>query len=102
MSGANPGATLVCAADGTILQYNKRAVEIWGRAPEPGQKHRDFVSGVSFFSTAVAFRVFVAIGWSYAFLRPARAGRFRAARGVRRGLCLPVFFFSAGTPLFSP
>ena len=45
-----PIATLVCGADGTILQYNRRAVEIWGRAPEPGQSHRDFVNGVKFFA----------------------------------------------------
>src|SRR3569833_3820928 len=41
-----PIATLVCGADGSIHQYNERAVEIWGRAPAAGQSHRDFVSGV--------------------------------------------------------
>src|SRR3569623_1240660 len=46
-----PIATLVCGADGSILQFNKRAVEIWGRAPETGQSHRDFVSGVKFFAS---------------------------------------------------
>ena len=46
-----PIATLVCGADGSILQYNKRAVEIWGRAPEPGQSHPDFVRGVKFFAS---------------------------------------------------
>jgi PAS domain S-box-containing protein len=45
-----PIATLVCAADGTILQFNRRAIDIWGRAPEPGQNHRDFVTGVRFFA----------------------------------------------------
>jgi PAS domain S-box-containing protein len=44
-----PVATLVCAADGTIVQYNRRAVEIWGRAPSPGQNHRDFTSDVRYF-----------------------------------------------------
>ena len=37
-----PIATFICDARGTILQYNKRAVEIWGRAPGPGQKHDTF------------------------------------------------------------
>ena len=46
-----PIATLVCGADGSILQFNKRAVEIWGRAPETGQSHRDFGSGVKFFAS---------------------------------------------------
>ena len=36
-----PIATLVCAADGTILQYNKRAVEIWGRRAHPGWPWRE-------------------------------------------------------------
>src|SRR3569832_223628 len=46
-----PIATLVCGADGSIQQYNERAVEIWGRAPAAGQSHRDFVSGVKFFAS---------------------------------------------------
>jgi PAS domain S-box-containing protein len=44
-----PVATLVCDAAGTILQYNRHAVAIWGRAPAPGQNHRDFVSSAHFF-----------------------------------------------------
>ena len=44
-----PIATFVCDAHGTILQYNQRAVEIWGRAPQPGQTHDDFTAGVRFF-----------------------------------------------------
>jgi len=31
-----PIATYICDARGTILQYNSRAVELWGRAPDPG------------------------------------------------------------------
>jgi len=31
-----PIATFVCDARGTILQYNQRAVQIWGRTPKPG------------------------------------------------------------------
>jgi len=37
-----PIATFICDARGTILQYNRRAVEIWGRAPAPGQSHDKF------------------------------------------------------------
>ncbi len=44
-----PIATFVCDAAGTILQYNWRAVEIWGRAPQPGQTHESFTAGVRFF-----------------------------------------------------
>jgi PAS domain S-box-containing protein len=45
-----PVATLVCDAEGSILQYNKRAVEIWGRTPEPGQSHSDFTHGTRYFT----------------------------------------------------
>src|SRR5688572_16569831 len=31
-----PIATVVCDSVGRIVQYNKRALEIWGRAPQPG------------------------------------------------------------------
>ncbi len=44
-----PIATFVCDAAGTILQYNQRAVQIWGHAPQPGQTHEDFTTGVRFF-----------------------------------------------------
>lgn len=37
-----PIATFISDAKGTILQYNSRAVEIWGRAPQPGQTHDAF------------------------------------------------------------
>jgi PAS domain S-box-containing protein len=37
-----PIATYICDALGTILQYNSRAVELWGRAPNPGQTHEQF------------------------------------------------------------
>ncbi len=40
-----PIPTFICDAHGTILQYNKRAVEIWGRAPNPGQTHEEFSGG---------------------------------------------------------
>src|SRR6266849_5701701 len=44
-----PIATFICDAKGTILQYNHRAAEIWGRAPEAGQTHERFTAGVRFF-----------------------------------------------------
>lgn len=37
-----PIATFISDARGVILQYNRRAVEIWGRAPKPGQTHDEF------------------------------------------------------------
>src|SRR5579872_4806624 len=46
-----PIATFVCDAAGTILQYNQRAVEIWGSVPRPGQTHDDFTAGVRFFDS---------------------------------------------------
>jgi PAS domain S-box-containing protein len=44
-----PIATFVCDAQGTILQYNRHAVAVWGRAPQPGQTHEDFSQGSLFF-----------------------------------------------------
>ena len=44
-----PVATFVCDARGTVLEYNNRAVDIWGRAPAPGQTHDDFTSGTRFY-----------------------------------------------------
>jgi PAS domain S-box-containing protein len=43
-----PIATYICDARGTILQYNNRAVEIWGRAPNPGQTHEQFSANLRF------------------------------------------------------
>jgi PAS domain S-box-containing protein len=44
-----PIATFICDAKGTILQYNRRAAEIWGSAPEPGQTHDEFSASSRFF-----------------------------------------------------
>ena len=44
-----PIATFICDARGTILQYNRHAVAVWGRAPQPGQTHEEFNQGYSFF-----------------------------------------------------
>ena len=37
-----PIATFICDAKGTILQFNRRAVAIWGRTPRSGQTHDEF------------------------------------------------------------
>jgi PAS domain S-box-containing protein len=44
-----PIATCVCDAAGRIVQYNHRAVELWGRTPEPQQSHDNFVAQCRFF-----------------------------------------------------
>ncbi len=43
-----PIATFILDAQGIILQYNRRAVELWGHAPRPGQTHEEFVKGARF------------------------------------------------------
>jgi PAS domain-containing protein len=45
-----PIATFICDARGTILQYNRHAVAVWGRAPQSGQTHDEF-SQVSLLSS---------------------------------------------------
>ncbi len=45
-----PIATFICDAKGTILQYNRRAAEIWGRIPEPGTTHQNFTADTNFFN----------------------------------------------------
>jgi len=44
-----PIATVVCDSAGRILQYNRAAVEIWGREPKPGQTHQEFTSDARYF-----------------------------------------------------
>ena len=43
-----PIATFISDAQGAILQYNRRAAELWGRAPRPGQTHDNFIQGARF------------------------------------------------------
>lgn len=45
-----PVATCICDLEGRIVQYNRRAVEIWGRAPQPGDIHEQFVSASKFYA----------------------------------------------------
>ena len=44
-----PIATFICDAKGTILQYNRHAVDVWGRAPDPGQTHDQFSESARFY-----------------------------------------------------
>jgi PAS domain S-box-containing protein len=43
-----PIATFISDARGRILQYNRRAAEIWGQTPEPGQTHDEFRQSSNF------------------------------------------------------
>jgi PAS domain S-box-containing protein len=45
-----PVAVCICDPDGHIVQYNSRAVEVWGRAPKPGETHEHFTSQAKFYS----------------------------------------------------
>jgi PAS domain S-box-containing protein len=44
-----PIATFICDSKGTILQYNRHAVAVWGAAPSPGQTHDQFRESIRFF-----------------------------------------------------
>jgi PAS domain S-box-containing protein len=44
-----PIAACICDARGVIVQYNRRAAEIWGRAPAPGQTHDQFATDAIFY-----------------------------------------------------
>ena len=39
---AIPAAVYICAADGLIVRFNRRAAELWGRAPKIGDTHERF------------------------------------------------------------
>jgi PAS domain S-box-containing protein len=43
-----PIATFICDARGTILQYNRHAVAVWGGEPAPGQTHEEFRQSIRF------------------------------------------------------
>jgi PAS domain S-box-containing protein len=47
-----PIATCICDATGRIVQYNQRAVELWGRKPLPGQTHDQFTVNSRFYDTS--------------------------------------------------
>ena len=44
-----PIATFICDAKGMILQYNRHAVDVWGKAPDPGQTHEQFRESARFY-----------------------------------------------------
>jgi PAS domain S-box-containing protein len=44
-----PIATCICDPQGRIVLCNRRAREIWGRAPQPGETHAHFTSASRFF-----------------------------------------------------
>ncbi len=44
-----PIATCICDLGGRIVQYNRRALEIWGRKPLPDQTHAQFTARATFF-----------------------------------------------------
>src|SRR3982074_1154735 len=37
-----PTAIYVCDQDGLVLRYNRRAAELWGRSPDPGDPEERF------------------------------------------------------------
>jgi PAS domain-containing protein len=39
---ALPSAVYVCSADGTLVRHNRRAAELWGRSPRPGDTDERF------------------------------------------------------------
>jgi PAS domain S-box-containing protein len=45
-----PIAVCICDLEGRIVQYNSRAVEIWGRTPKPGETHDDFTADSKFYN----------------------------------------------------
>ena len=45
-----PVATCICDLEGRIVQFNQRAVEIWGRTPERGQTHEQFTAASTFYA----------------------------------------------------
>jgi PAS domain S-box-containing protein len=47
-----PIATFVCDAAGRIIQYNRRAVDLWGRSPQPGQTHNQLTAQCRYFDAA--------------------------------------------------
>jgi PAS domain S-box-containing protein len=45
-----PIATAICDLEGRIIQYNRRAAEIWGREPQPGETHDHFTARTKFYA----------------------------------------------------
>ena len=45
-----PFAVYVCDSDGLVLRYNRRAAELWGRTPTPGDPNERFCGSYRMFS----------------------------------------------------
>src|SRR5688500_5059218 len=45
-----PVAVCICDLDVRIVQYNSRAVQIWGRTPMPGETHDHFTAEAKFYT----------------------------------------------------
>ena len=43
-----PAAVCVCSADGTLVRFNRRATDLWGRTPRSGETHERFYSAPRF------------------------------------------------------
>ena len=48
---AFPTAAYVCAADGRVVRFNRRAVELWGRTPRSGDTDQRFCGAVRLYHT---------------------------------------------------
>ncbi len=46
-----PIATFICDVRGVIVQYNRQAVALWGRAPRAGQTYGDFTKAAQFWES---------------------------------------------------
>jgi len=44
-----PFAVYVCDRDGLVLRYNRRAAELWGRSPKPGDPNERFCGSYQMF-----------------------------------------------------
>src|SRR5690606_16689872 len=44
-----PVATCICDPQGRIVQFNRRAQEIWGRTPRPGETHAHLTKASKYF-----------------------------------------------------
>jgi PAS domain S-box-containing protein len=48
---ALPGAVYVCAADGRVIRFNRRAAELWGRSPKAGDPQERFCGSHRLYQT---------------------------------------------------
>jgi two-component sensor histidine kinase len=48
---ALPDAVYLCAGDGTVVRFNQKAVELWGRAPKAGDPKERFTGSFRLYQT---------------------------------------------------